>query len=330
MREIESSLLQLTSEGLYCPAGGFHIDPGKPVPLAVVTHAHSDHARPGCGEYITSASGAGLLRLRVGKGTAIRALGFQEPLKIGAVRLSLHPAGHILGSAQVRVEHEGRVLVVTGDYNCSQTHPAAEPFETVKCDILVTESTFGLPVYQWPPVETVMEEIRDWWAENRRQGRTSVLPCYPLGKTQRILAALDGSDGPVALAGPGRDFLPFYREAGVRFPDVHDLNPETVPLLKGRGLLIHSSAGKEPALLRELEPVSMGSVSGWLQLRSFRRSRGSDRGFVLSDHADWNGLLRCVRESGARKVGVAHGQTEVLARYLAEEMGLDTFVVPGR
>jgi putative mRNA 3-end processing factor len=324
----QSDILQLTSAGLYCPAGDFHIDPWKRVPLAVVTHAHSDHARPGMGRYIGSASGEALLRQRVGAGVDLTALPFGESLKVGEVRISLHPAGHVLGSAQVRIERAGEVAVVTGDHNATHTHAAAEPFEPVRCDLLVTESTFALPVYQWPDPASVVEQIHSWWKANQAAGRTSILPCYPLGKTQRILAALDDRIGPISLLGPARAFLPLYEKQGVRFPELVDCTSASLPRLRGQALVLVSFAGKAPALLKRLEPLSFGAASGWMQVRKMRRSRDFDRGFVLSDHSDWPGLLRCVRASGASRVGVTHGQRDVLARYLRESEGLDSFPVP--
>jgi putative mRNA 3-end processing factor len=326
----ECGMLQLTSKGLYCPAGGFHIDPWGPVETAVVTHAHADHARSGMGHYVVSRSGESLLRKRVGAGIGATVPGFGERLRLGGVEVSLHPAGHILGSSQVRIAGPGGVTVVTGDHNASHAHPAAEPFEVVPCDTLITESTFGMPVYTWPDPGVILEAIHGWWRGNREAGRTSILPCYPLGKTQRILAALDPRVGPIAVAGPGRAFLTLYREAGVVLPEVLDLTAETVPVLKGEGLVLISFAGQEPALLKRLQPLSYGAASGWMRIRGVRRSRDFDRGFVLSDHSDWHGLLRCVRESGARRIGVTHGQTEVFARYLREEEGLDSFAVPTR
>ena len=324
----QSDILQLSSAGLYCPAGGFHIDPWKKVPLAVVTHAHSDHARPGMGTYIGSASGEALLRKRVGQGIDLTALPFGERRPVGEVTVSLHPAGHVLGSAQIRIEYKGQVTCVTGDHNASHAHNAAETFEPVPCDLLITESTFGLPVYRWPSQEQVIEEIHSWWKGNQVASRTSILPCYPLGKTQRILSALDANIGPIALAGPGRAFLSVYEAAGVRIPPCLNLTEKTVSSLKGQGLVLVSFAGQEPALLKRLQPLSCGAASGWMQIRGVRRSRDFDRGFVLSDHSDWDGLLRCVRESGASRVGVTHGQTEVFARYLREVEGIESFPVP--
>ncbi len=326
----ESDPLRLDAAGLQCPAGGFHIDPWGPAAVAVITHAHADHARPGMGRYLCAASCAPLLRERVGKEAAITPLAFGEAVTLGRARLSLHPAGHILGSAQVRIEAGGVVAVVTGDHNATHAHAAAEPFTAVPCDLLVTESTFALPVYQWPEPAAVLEEIHRWWRANREGGRVSVLPCYPLGKTQRVLAGLEPAAGPVAVAGPARVFIPHYERAGVRFPPFLDLTEETVAELKGRGLVFISASGQEPALLRRLEPLSWGAASGWMRIRGVRRGRDLDRGFVLSDHSDWHGLLRCVRESGARRVGVTHGHAEVFARYLRERAGVEAFALPSR
>jgi putative mRNA 3-end processing factor len=185
-----------------------------------------------------------------------------------------------------------------------------------------------LPVYQWPDEAEVIGQIHQWWKLNQSLGRTSILPCYPLGKTQRILAALDPVVGPIALAGPAREFLAPYEAAGVKFPETAKLDAATVPDIKGRGLVLVSFAGKEPPLLKGLQPLSFGSASGWMQIRGVRRGRDFDRGFVLSDHSDWNGLLGCIKASGARRIGVTHGQTAVFARYLREVEGIESFVVP--
>ena len=324
---IKSDILQMTSAGLYCPAGGFYIDPWRKVHLAVVSHAHSDHARTGMGAYICSASGEAVLRQRVGKTSDLQVLQFGQSMRLGGARISLHPAGHILGSAQVRIEAGGQVAVVTGDYNATHRHQTAEPFEVVRCDLLVTESTFGLPIYQWPDAAEVMDDIHRWWRGNQEMGRTTVLPCYPLGKTQRVLASLDPSVGPIAVVGAARNFLPIYEAAGIRFPPLVDLTEDTVADLKGRGILLVSFSGQEPPLLRRLQPLSYGAVSGWMQIRGVRRGQDIDRGFVLSDHSDWNGLLHCIRASGASRVGVTHGQTEVMSRYLRECEGIDSFPV---
>ena len=325
---IKSDIVEMTSAGLYCPLGGFHVDPTRRVLRAVITHAHSDHARRGMGTYYCSKSGAPLLRQRVGKNISMTALDFGREEKIGEVVVSLHPAGHILGSAQVRIEHKGQVVVVTGDHNATHVHGAAEPFESVTCDLLITESTFGLPIYKWPDQETVISELHDWWAKNQAMGKVSILPCYPLGKTQRILSALNPEQGPIALTGAGRAFLPFYRAAGVDLPEVLDLTEDTLPELSGSGFLLGSFAGKPPPLVERLGPLSHGAVSGWFQVRKMRNSQNCDRAFVLSDHSDWDGIMTCIQKSGATRVGVTHGETTLLSRYLREEQGLDAFPVP--
>jgi putative mRNA 3-end processing factor len=330
VKDSETDLLKVTSSGLYCPPGDFYIDPWRPVPRAVVTHAHADHARSGMGAYWCAASGEELLRLRVGREAVVNALPYGQPTRLGEVRLSLHPAGHVLGSAQVRMEAGGEVAVVTGDHNATHAHAAAEPFEVVPCDVLITECTFGLPIYQWPDPAEVREELLEWWRHNRRKGRTSVLPCYPLGKSQRVLAALAGEDAPVALHGAGRAFLPHYEAAGILFPPLTGFDEAGLRALKGDGLVLISFAGSEPAILKKLGPLSFGAASGWMRVRGMRRNRDFDRGFILSDHSDWNGLLHCIRASGARRIGVTHGQTEPFARYLTEQLGLESFVVPTR
>ena len=322
----KSDILQLTSEGLYCAAGGFHIDPWRPVERSVITHAHADHARSGMGAYHAAASGEALLRQRVGREAMIEGHAFGEPFELGSARVSFHPAGHILGSGQVRIETDGQVAVVTGDHNATHAHAAAEAFEPVPCDLLITESTFGLPIYQWPEPEEVIADIRRWWAVNRARGLTSILPCYPLGKTQRILAGLGEEAGPIAVVGSARPFLDLYASRGVALPPVLDLTEATLAELKGQGLVLISFAGSEPKLLSRLKPLSWGAASGWMQIRGVRRSRDYDRGFVLSDHSDWGGLLRCVRESGARRIGVTHGQTGLFSRYLCEQ-GCEAFPV---
>lgn len=321
-------LLQLTSAGLYCADGDFYIDPWKPVPRAVITHAHSDHARPGMGNYWCSRSCAPLLHLRVGADAVIHSHDFAEPFPLGKIVVSFHPAGHIFGSAQIRMERDGEVWVVTGDHNATFTHPVAEPFEPVRCNVLITESTFGLPIYRWPDPDQVIAEIREWWSQNQSMGRTCILPCYPLGKSQRILQALDSALGPIAIHGGAIPLLAAYQSAGINFPDTIPLCAENAAEVKGSGLVILSNGANEPAWLRKLSPAVYGCASGWMQVRGRRRQDSIDRAFILSDHSDWDGLLTVVRASGASRVGVTHGQTATFARYLREVEGIDSFIVP--
>jgi putative mRNA 3-end processing factor len=325
-------LILPTDHGLFCPLGGFHLDPWRPVETAVVTHAHSDHAAPGSQRYITSASGASLVAHRVAS-DAVEGVPFGETRRFGDALVSLHPAGHILGSAQVRIEPVGGgpVWVFTGDY-ARAAHPACEPFEPLTCDVLLTESTFGLPVFRWSDPAAVHAQIDAWWRANAASGRTSVLLCYSLGKSQRVLAGLDPTTGPIGVHGAVVPFIDLYRAAGVALPPVVHAGPDSAASLKGCGLIVAPPSVAGSTWARRFagpEGVALAPVSGWMSIRGRRRWQAVDRGFVLSDHADWPGLLATVRGSGARRVGVTHGYAEPLARYLAEQ-GYEAFVVPTR
>lgn len=311
------------ARGLAVPRGRFHIDPWRAVDLAVVTHAHSDHARPGSRHYICSASCAPLLRARLGPEASIEPVAFGERRRLGEALVSLHPAGHVLGSAQVRVEMDGQVWVVTGDYK-RQPDPSCEPFELVPCDTLITEATFALPIYRWPEPRSVAAEILRWWELCAAEGRCAILCCYALGKAQRILAELARiTDREVHLHGSITPLVELYREAGVRL-----LPTRPAAELDGRGsglggrgagalVLAPPSAAGTPWAGRLAEP-EVGFASGWMRLRGVRRRRAVDRGFVLSDHVDWQALLATIAESGARRVLTTHGHGATLVRLLRE------------
>lgn len=321
-------LLRANENGLYCEAGDFYVDPWRPVERAVVTHAHSDHAHWGCQSYLTALPGEALLRLRLGEAAAIQGIPYGESVEIGGVHVSFHPAGHLLGSAQVRVEHHGEIWVVSGDYKL-QADVTCEPFEPVKCHVFLTESTFGLPVYRWPAPETVFTEINEWWLGNQAELRTSVLFAYALGKAQRLLAGVDTSIGPVVVHGAVAKLLPAYMAAGVRLPDVNRAEPQWIQAVRGRGLVIAPPSAIGNPWLRKFGGVSTAFASGWMRVRGARRWRSLDRGFVISDHCDWDALVMAVHESGAERVGVTHGFAAPFARWLAEQ-GWDTWVVPTR
>lgn len=321
-------LLTLTSDGLYCPLGGFHVDPWRGVELAVVTHAHSDHARSGSRRYLCSRSGAELLAMRVGRDRPITPLHFGQRETVGDVTLSLHPAGHILGSAQVRIEHRGRVVVVGGDHNLG-TDAARETFEPVACDYFISEATFALPIYRWPRPSDVFAEINDWWRENAKSGRTSVLFAYAVGKAQRVLAGVDASLGPIGCHGAVERFNDAYRRARVSLPPTLHANADTASALRGRGLIVAPPSADDTPWLRRFGPRSTGFASGWMCIRGTRRRRNLDRGFVLSDHADFPGLIETIRLTGARRIGVTHGYTAAFSRLLVER-GWDARIVPTR
>lgn len=331
---VPGDLIVPTERGLFCEAGGFYIDPWKSVDAAVVTHAHADHATGGCGKYVASANTIALMRSRMSGIDVAEPLAFGERRRMGETTVSLHPAGHVLGSAQVRVEPDdgGDVWCVTGDYKV-EADATCEAFEVVDCDVLLTESTFGLPIYRWDDSAAVFEQINAWWRANAAAGRTSVLLAYSLGKAQRVLGGLDASIGPIGVHGALRGPTGVYREAGIALPAVVHATASNAGDLKGVGMVVCPPSASGSGWLKKFRGsggTRIGMVSGWMRVRGRRRWQSVDTGFVLSDHADWDGLLATIRESGARRVGVTHGSSEALARYVREEMGLESFVVPTR
>ncbi len=327
-----SDLLIPTDSGLWCAAGGFHIDPWRPVDRAVVTHAHSDHARPGSRAVLCSAESEGVMRVRLGDDAPLQLLPFGRSIRIGDVNVSLQPAGHIRGSAQVRLEHRGEVWVVTGDYK-HQPDPTGSDYVPVACHVLVTESTFGLPIYRWPDPDSVFRDIAVWWADNRAAGRTSVLFSYALGKAQRLLAGLEaigaGGEGPILLHGAVDRLTEVYRGEGVSLPPTRYADVEASKAGRGSALVIAPPSAGGSTWMRRFGAVSTAFASGWMLVRGTRRRRAADRGFVLSDHVDWPSLLATVRQSGAERVGVTHGFTRPVVRYLRER-GLDAWEIPTR
>jgi putative mRNA 3-end processing factor len=307
-------------EGLYCPAGDFFIDPWRKVERAVITHAHADHARTGHRRYLCARSGVGVLRARLGR-IDVTGLGWGETLAIGAARVSLHPAGHILGSAQVRVEAGGETWVVAGDYHFStlgDTNPTCEPFEPVRCDCFVTEATFGLPIYRWPPHADVFADIDAWWRANAQAGEASVVGAYSLGKTQHVLAGVDARAGPVYVHPAAAAVNAAHAAEGVALPPVRDWAELEDPRALRGALVVAPPGAQSPWRLQREVRVRESFASGWMMLHHARHRAGLDRGFVLSDHADWPGLLAAVAATGCERVVVTHGDDAALAGALAE------------
>jgi putative mRNA 3-end processing factor len=321
-------LLVVTESGLYCPQGDFHVDPWRRVSRAIITHAHADHARAGSDRYLCAAAGKTVLRERIGGGAPIDVLRPGESLSINGVTVSLHPAGHVLGSAQVRLEHRGVTWVVTGDYKL-QPDPTCAPFEPVRCDVLVTESTFGLPVYRWQEPATIAAELNAWWRANRDAGRTSVILAYALGKAQRIAALVDPSIGPIVAHGAVMRMVEAYRASGVRLPPIDRVPPRARRVGDGRALVIAPPSVMGGSWLKLFGESAVAAASGWMLVRGVRRRRGLDRGFVVSDHADFPGLMAAIGASGASRVLVTHGFADALARLLRER-GLDAGVLATR
>jgi putative mRNA 3-end processing factor len=316
-------MIAATSSGLFCPAGNFHIDPWSPVERAVITHAHSDHASAGSAAYLCAAPGAAVLKRRL-PDARVETLEYGAPATMGDTRVSFHPAGHILGSAQVRVERGGEVWVVSGDYK-RQDDPTCAPFEPVRCHTFITEATFGLPIYAWDPAAAIVGEILSWWRENREQQRPSIVFCYVLGKAQRLLAELrDGADAPIHLHGAMAAMTDAYRDAGVPLAATERISEDMRGKALARSLVLAPLSARGTPWMRRLPNASVGFASGLMRIRGVRRQRAFDRGFVLSDHADWPALLATIEATGASRVLVTHGWSDALARYLAETRGLET------
>ena len=322
------TLLPPTDQGLYCPIADVYIDPWVAVPRAVVTHAHADHLGPGCASYLVARAGLPVARVRLGDDASIQAVAYNEPVLVNAVELSLHPAGHILGSAQVRLAYRGEVVVVSGDYRLGPSATCA-PFEPVRCHTFVSESTFGLPIFHWAPDAEVFAAIDAWWAANARAGLTSLLFGYALGKAQRLLAGVDPTIGPIYTHGAVERLVAAYRTAGVALPPTRPVAESMRGTDWGGALIIAPPWAHQSPWTRRFGGVTTGLASGWMRIRGTRRRRAVDRGFVLSDHADWPGLLEVIAATGASEVWATHGYTSVLARWLREQ-GTDAHVLPTR
>lgn len=311
-------MLRTTDRGLYCEAGDFHIDPWAPVPRAVVTHAHGDHLTWGCDAYLVAADGAAVARERLGSwGAGVEALAYGETRVINGVSVSLHPAGHILGSAQIRLEHRGEVWVVSGDYK-TDPDPTCTPWEPVRCHTFITESTFGLPIYRWPSQQQVFADLNAWWATNAREGRVSLLCAYALGKAQRLLAGLDAAGGPILTHGSVERMTRLYRDAGVSLPATRHATDALRDRQTAGALVIAPPSVLGSTWLRRFGEVRTAFASGWMRVRGARRRRGVDAGFTLSDHVDWPQLLAAVDATGAERVWVTHGFTGPVVRWLTE------------
>ncbi|HJU41700.1 MAG TPA: ligase-associated DNA damage response exonuclease [Vicinamibacterales bacterium] len=319
-------MLVETPSGLYCPDGDFHVDPWGQVPRALITHAHGDHARAGSAAYLCTADTAALLARRFGPDAPTQTIRYGERLRLGKVTVSFHPAGHILGSAQIRIEGTHGVWVVAGDYKRA-ADPTCEPFEVVPCETFITESTFGLPIYRWDPAPSVIADLVSWWNENRDRGLTSVVFCYTIGKAQRLLAELAGvTDRSVLVHGMMVQAIELYRSRGVAMlPTQTLIDRPRGTSLAGELVLAPLSARGTP-WMRRLGDLSDAFASGLMRVRGVRRQRAYDRGFVLSDHADWPALLDTISQTGAGRVIATHGHAEPFARYLKEQ-GVDAGVM---
>ena len=311
------SLIALTAAGLYCKQGDFYIDPWKPVKKAVLTHAHSDHAYRGNRSYLVTTTGESIARIRLDLGADISTLDYGKTALINGVQISFHPAGHILGSSQVRVEHKGEVWVISGDYKLTPD-ATCEAFESVRCHFFVTEATFGLPIYRWPKTDQVFGEMSEWWRRNQEREKASVIFAYSLGKAQRVLNGIDRSIGPIYTHGSVERLTRAYREAGVDLPQTTYAGSVTRKKDFIGSLIVAPPSAQGSSWLRRFGSISTGFASGWMMVRGARRQRAIDRGFVLSDHADWPELQKAIAATEAETVFVTHGFSEEVVRWLNE------------
>lgn len=310
-------LLEVTPNGLFCEPGNFYIDPWCPVDRAVITHAHSDHARWGSKRYLTSTLGKAVLQIRMGAEAVIEAIPYGQTVIENGVRISLHPAGHILGSSQARVEYQGDVWVASGDYKVEQDRTSTE-FEPVRCNTFITESTFGLPIYRWRPQPEIFAQINAWWRENQAAGRASVLFAYSLGKAQRLLAGVEPEIGPIFCHGAVQKLNVAYRESGVPLPETLYSGDVEKGYDWSRALIVAPPSCNGTTWMRKFGSTSTAFASGWMRMRGTRRRQSLDRGFTLSDHADWPGLLNAIDATGAEQVLVTHGYRGPLVHWLNE------------
>ena len=310
-------LISLTKRGLYCKQGDFYVDPWLPVDRAIVTHGHADHAYRGSKNYLVTKEGESIARIRLDRDANIETQPYGALSQINGVSVSFHPAGHILGSAQVRIEYKGEVWIVSGDYKLTPDATCAA-FEHIKCHYFITEATFGLPIYRWTPTEQIFADISNWWRGNAAQGKASVIFAYSLGKAQRVLNGVDRSIGKIYTHGAVERLTQAYREAGIDLPaTTYVVGVQDKKEFAG-GLIVAPPSAQMSTWMKRFGPQSTGFASGWMMVRGARRQRAVDRGFVLSDHADWPELLTAIKATEAEMVYVTHGFSDEVVRYLNE------------
>ncbi|MBF9033864.1 ligase-associated DNA damage response exonuclease [Rhodobacterales bacterium HKCCE2091] len=320
-----ADVLTFTDSGIYCPAGDFYIDPWRPVTKALVTHGHSDHARPGMGRYLATRAAAPVIRYRLGDEAEIGTIDYGETRRIGDAQVSFHPAGHVPGSAQIRVEVKGEAWVVSGDYK-TVDDGLSEPFEPIRCHAFISECTFGLPIFKWTAPGVLARQLNLWWAGNAAAGRPSIVGAYALGKAQRLMRTVDPSIGPILTATAVENINEVLRGQGIDLPETVRITDEVSARTHLGALIVATPGSTTHNWVRRFPGASTAFASGWMALRGVRRRRGTDRGFVVSDHADWAGLNDAIRATGAERVFVTHGYTGPFRRHL-EEQGYDARVV---
>lgn len=314
------NILRFTAKGIYCIPGKFYIDPWRPVDFAVITHGHADHARWGMKHYLCHHFTKPILQKRIAEDISCQSVGYGEILDINGVKVSMHPAGHIIGSAQIRMEYQGYVSVVSGDYKI-QEDGISTPFEPVRCHEFVSESTFGLPIYRWLPVDEQERQVQQWVLHNQAQRKTSVLVGYSLGKAQRIMKAVEDI-APIYVHYSISRLNEAFESTGIQLPTYRSVDLREDKKHLAGNIVVVPPALLDSNIIRKIPDMAHAICSGWMQVRGARRWRSADAGFAISDHADWDGLLQAIDATQAEKVYVTHGQTAVFAKYLKEK-GID-------
>lgn len=310
------ALISFTNKGIYCKQGNFYIDPWKPVDLAVTTHGHADHVKWGNKAYLCHELTKPILEQRLGPDLHIETLPYNKEISINGVKVSLFPAGHVIGSSQIRLEYKGEICVVSGDYKV-EYDGISTAFEPVKCHSFVSESTFGLPIYKWKPQQLVFDEIKNWIADNHDKQKTSVLVAYSLGKAQRLIKNL-AADHHIYVHNSIANLNERFIQEGVDLPQTIRITPEIKKEELQQGIVIVPPALADGRWIKNLQSAATGVCSGWMQVRASRRWRSADAGFALSDHADWPGLLSAIKATTAEKVYVTHGFVSTFSKYLNE------------
>ncbi|NNE31683.1 MAG: ligase-associated DNA damage response exonuclease [Winogradskyella sp.] len=312
----EKELIKFTKRGIYCPQGKFYLDPWYPVEYAIISHGHADHARWGMKRYLCQDDSKAILQHRIGADIKIDSLPYNKSKTINGVKVSFHPAGHVIGSAQIRLEYKGYIVVFTGDYK-TQPDFISQPFESVKCHTFITESTFGLPIYNWKTEKELQEELQNWVKTNQANNRTSVFLGYSLGKAQRLMSLLDGCDD-IYVHRAIHNLNNAISNSGIKLPKTTLLTADFDKKELQNKIVIMPPGLLGSRLLKRVPNAATAICSGWMQIRGNRRWQSVDAGFAVSDHADWNGLISAVRASEAEQVYVTHGSQAVFSKYLNE------------
>lgn len=319
-------LVEFTSKGMYCPAADVYIDPHNAVNKAIVTHAHSDHARPGHKSYICPDGSLALIKLRLGRHIQAASYPFGQKFYINGVEFTFFSAGHVVGSAQLRIVYKGETWVVSGDYKRA-LDGLTDPFEPVRCHCFITESTFGLPLYRWESQAEITRQMQQWWQDNKDHQKPSLVSAYALGKAQRILHMLANDPiGPVYAHSTILKTNEVIQKLGYPLPNVKPI-PAKWKENEWAGALILSASLSTGPWAGRISPWQKAEASGWMALKKFRDRHGG-ASFVLSDHADWDDLIATIKDTGAQKIYTMHGYDKALAQWL-QSQGYDAAAVSG-